>query len=242
MRFTLIQISESIFLDEYIYNLDIQNNYLPSPYKATPFLIIKDFLKANELPLFVNSVYKDDEAEIAKVKTELISGVVNPKVVKEYRDTNIYSLDEHLDSLYKSRFIEYQPIIEDYFNLAITISTEVQALEYKKGGFYIQHSDDANALLDKENNIVGYTTVAPERKLTTVLFATSYSETLKDKFTFNGGELIFNFLKDYDGNTITLKPKAGDMIVFPSNPYFSHEVKEVKEGYRLTLVQWHNAI
>jgi SM-20-related protein len=74
------------------------------------------------------------------------------------------------------------------------------------------------------------------------LFATSHAHKCDDRFTFNGGELVFNFLKDKKGNTITLKPKAGDMLVFASNPYFSHEVKEVKRGYRLTLVQWHNAI
>ncbi|MCW8837539.1 MAG: 2OG-Fe(II) oxygenase [Thiovulaceae bacterium] len=238
----MIQISESIFLDEYIYNLKMQNNYLPNPYKPTPFLIIKNFLKPNELSLFVNSIYKDDEAEVAKVKTEFVKGVVNPKVVKEYRDTNIYSLDEHLDALYKSRFVEHQATIEEYFNLGITLSTEVQALEYKKGGFYIQHSDDSNALLDKDKNIIGYTTVAPQRKLTTVLFGTSYSDNTKDKFSFQGGELVFNFLKDKEGKIVTLKPTAGDMLVFPSNPYFSHEVKKVKDGYRLTLVQWHNAI
>lgn len=238
----MIQISEDIFLDEYIYNLDIQTRYLPNPYRSTPFLIIKNFLKPHELPLFVNAIRNDEEAEVAKVKAEIIHGVVEPKVVKKYRDTNIYSLDEHLNALYQSRFEEYQKIIEEYFNLAITISTEVQALEYEKGGFYIQHSDDSNALIDQDGNIVGYTTVAPERKLTTVLFATSYSETVKDKYSFNGGELVFNFLKDKQEQTIILKPDAGDMVVFPSNPYFSHEVKEVISGYRLTLVQWHNAI
>jgi len=238
----LIQISEDIFLDEYIYNLDIQTNYLPSPYKTTPFLIIKNFLKEHESALFVNEIRNNDEAEVAKVKTEVIHGVVNPKVVKKYRDTNIYSLDEYLTTIYMSRFEEYQKIIEEYFSLAITISTEIQALEYQKGGFYIQHSDDSNTIIDKDKNIIGYTTVAPERKLTTVLFTTSYSDTIEDKYSFNGGELIFNFLKDKNGNSIVLKPSAGDMVIFPSNPYFSHEVKKVISGYRLSLVQWHNAI
>jgi SM-20-related protein len=238
----LIQISEHIFLDEYIYNLDIQTNYLPNPYRDTPYLIIKNFFKEHELALIVNTIRNDNKAEVAKVKAEVIQGVVNTKVIKEYRDTKIYSLNKHLNELYQSRFEKYQKQIENYFNMAITISTEVQALEYQKNGFYIQHSDDSNALVDSEQNIIGYTSVAPERKLTTVLFGTSYSDTIKDKFSFNGGELIFNFLKNSNGDTVVLKPNAGDMVVFPSNPYFSHEVKKVKSGYRLTLVQWHNAI
>ena len=32
------------------------------------------------------------------------------------------------------------------------------------------------------------------------------------------------------------------MIVFLSNPYFTHEVLEDKKGYRVSLVQWHDAI
>jgi SM-20-related protein len=231
-----------VFLDKYIHTLDIQNTYLPNPYKDIPYLIIKDFLSAHEARLFAKAIYQDEDLEQARVKTELIQGVVDPKVVKKYRDTNIYSLDTHLDELYKSRFIEHQKTIEDYFNLGITTSTDVQALEYKEGGFYIQHADDSNAIVDKQKNIIGYTCVAPQRKLTTVLFATSHSNQSNDRFTFNGGELVFNFLKDISGDEISLKPKAGDMIVFASNPYFSHEVKKVKSGYRLTLVQWHNAI
>lgn len=53
---------------------------------------------------------------------------------------------------------------------------------------------------------------------------------------------MFNYLFDAQGNNIKFIPEAGDMIVFPSNPIFSHEVLRVEDGYRLTLVQWHNAI
>lgn len=238
----MIQISEKILLDEYIYNLDIQTSYLPSPYKITPYLIIKNFLEPHELILFVKEVNEYKDAEQAKVKSELIHGVVKPKVIIKYRNTNIYSLDKHLNELYTSKFIQHQKDIEEYFNIALTTSTEVQALEYKEGGFYIQHADDSNAIIDKEKNIIGYTTVSPERKLTTVLFTTSYDETPKDEFSFSGGELVFNFLRDENGDEVIIKPSAGDMVIFPSNPYFSHEVKKVKSGYRLTLVQWHNAI
>lgn len=238
----LIQISEHIFLDQRIFELDISTAFLPSPYKPFPFLIIKNFLQDYEIPLFVDAIYKDKDAEIAKVKAEGLQGVVEPKVVKKYRDTKIYAIDDHLNDIYRERFQSFQPEIENYFNIAITLSTSVQALEYTKGGYYVQHADDSSAIIDHEQNIIGFSTVAPERKMTTVLFATSYSEMPDEKNSFNGGELIFNFLKDKDGETVEFKGRAGDMIIFPSNPYFSHEVKKVQAGYRLTLVQWHNAI
>ena len=43
-------------------------------------------------------------------------------------------------------------------------------------------------------------------------------------------------------NQIKIKAKKGDMLIFLSNPYFTHEVLPIKSGYRLTLVQWHDGL
>ena len=127
--------------------------------------------------------------------------------------------------------------------MGITTSTPLQILVYKAGDFYIKHSDDSSEIVDSNGKTVGFKCVAPERKLTTVLFGTSHqTESSNDKHSFDGGELLFNYLYDEKGQPVTLYPKAGDMVVFFSNPFFSHEVKPVKSGYRLTLVQWHNAL
>ena len=130
--------------------------------------------------------------------------------------------------------------IEDYFKLALTTSTKVQVLEYLKDSFYAMHSDDSSMLYKKEE-LIGFIAVAKQRKISTVLFTTSNDEQISDT-TFTGGELLFNFLCDKDGNEIKIKPKAGTMLVFLSNPYFTHEVLKVKQGRRISLVQWHNAI
>lgn len=238
----MIRISEKVYLDKAVHNLDVPTGYLPNPYKETPYLLIQNFFEKEEIKKFVDTIYQEDDAQKAKVKAEVLAGVVRAKVETEYRNTNIYALNRALLKLYNKRFISFQPLIEDYFSLGITLSTEVQALEYKKGGFYIRHADDSTTLIDKEGKVAGFTPVAPERKLTTVLFGTSYEKNPMNRYGFEGGELVFNFLYDQEGEMINLKPTAGDMIVFLSNPYFSHEVKEVKNGYRLTLVQWHNAI
>ena len=102
------------------------------------------------------------------------------------------------------------------------------------------HSDDSS-MMYKNNELIGFTPVAKQRKISTVLFTTSYDKTISDN-TFIGGELLFNFLYDIDGNEVKIKPKAGDMVVFLSNPYFTHEVLKVIDGKRISLVQWHNAI
>lgn len=222
----------------------MESRLLPNPYLEHPFLIIKNFLTPEECNLVVTEIKENSEVDKAMVKTTLLNSVVAPTVVEEIRKTSIYKLSEHLESIYRENFLLHQHKIEDYFSMALTTATEIQALEYKVGDFYIKHADDSSEIVDKDGNTTGFISVAPQRKITTVLFVSSH-ENKKDKDTinsFNGGELIFNYLYDAAGNQVKLEPKAGDMVVFLSNPVFSHEVLPVKSGYRATLVQWHNSI
>ena len=48
---------------------------------------------------------------------------------------------------------------------------------------------------------------------------------------YEGGEFVFS-----DTHTVPLK--AGDIMVFPSNFMYPHEVKEVTKGERFTFVSW----
>jgi SM-20-related protein len=135
--------------------------------------------------------------------------------------------------LYQTRFDLLRTEIETFFSLSLTRSTPLQVLGYEEGAFYVKHADDSSELRNRQGSTVGYVNVAPERKLSTVLFAND---------TFDGGELLFNYLYDSEGRSIKVKPKEGDMLVFLSNPYFSHEVLPVTQGFRLSLVQWHDAL
>ncbi len=58
------------------------------------------------------------------------------------------------------------------------------------------------------------------------------------KGTFSGGELIFSSLVDAYGNLYTYRPKAGDVVIFPSTPLYPHNVPRVTRGSRHTLLQW----
>lgn len=189
-------------------------------------------------------VQEDEETQRkAQVKKELIAGIIQSDVVEEYRKTNIYTLDERYKKYYDDQFIKYKSVMEAYFSVALTLSTDVQVLEYKEGFFYVKHADDSSEIINKDKQTIGFKLVAPQRKLSTVLFATSHETYAKHgDQSFEGGELMFNYLYDSEGEVIKIRAEAGDMIVFPSNPYFSHEVLPVVEGYRLTLVQWHDAI
>jgi SM-20-related protein len=239
----MIQISNHIYCDARLEKLDITNRLLPSAYKDTPYLIIKNFFTPELCRQLVSLVKKDEDSQRAEVKLENISGIIESDVVTDYRKTNIYTLDDFYSKYYEKQFLKYKPMMEEYFASAMTLSTDIQVLEYKEGYFYVKHADDSSELVDENGETVGFKCVAPERKLTTVLFATSHKcKVQDDREGFRGGELLFNYLYNEKGEPVKIKPEAGDMIIFPSNPYFSHEVLPVEEGYRLTLVQWHDTI
>lgn len=240
----MFQISEQLFCEDFLLDCQLENNYLPNSYYDYPFLYIENFLTLAQAHLFADEIQESKCAHKAMVKTMLPEGVVAPTVEKKIRNTCIYSISESLEKLYQDAFFMHQHAIEQYFHMALTTATRPQLLEYQEGDFYIKHADDSNELRDKSGNTVGFTCVAPQRKLTTVLFLSTHaSHTLEgERNYFEGGELVFNYLFDKEGRETILKPKAGDMFIFPSNPYFSHEVRKVLSGYRLTLVQWHNAI
>jgi len=237
-----IQLSNHIYCDALFNTINISNPLLPNQYKDFPYLIINDFFSSKLCKEIVDKSKENDRVNIAKVKANSTKGVIVPKVNQTFRKTNILKWNDEFKNIYNKQFLHFQPMIEKYFNTPITYSTKVQMLQYKKGFFYVKHSDDSSELIDADKNTVGFTIVAPRRKLTTVLFTTTCADEVTDQYSFSGGELVFNYLYDKDNNQIKFKPTAGDMIVFPSNPYFSHEVLTVKSGYRLSLVQWHDTI
>jgi SM-20-related protein len=234
----MTQISNHIYCADFLTTFDIETKLLPNPYYDYPFLIIENFLDINECNEINKKVKEDDDFQKAQIKT--LDSVVLSQTNEEIRKTNIYSLDEKYLELYTNKFLQYQAQIEDFFKIALTTSTSVQVLEYLKNSFYSMHSDDSS-MLYKDDNLVGFLPVARQRRISSVLFTTSNDELASDN-TFIGGELLFNFLYDEKGNEIKIKPKAGSMLVFLSNPYFTHEVLKIIEGRRITLVQWHNAI
>ena len=223
------QISNDVYCSNFLFNLDIKTKILPSQYNDLPFLIIDNF--------FSNDICSEINKSILKKLENSSLNILD----EEIRRTNIYSLDEKFKSIYEHNFRLFQRQIESFFNLALISSTEIQVLEYLKGSFYSMHSDDSSMLFDEEE-LVGFLPVCKERKLSTVLFTTDYDSDAEEENSFSGGELLFNFLFDKCGNNIEIKPKNGQLVVFPSNPFFTHEVKKVEKGRRISLVQWHNVI
>lgn len=234
----MVQISNKVYCLDFLFDINIETKFLPSSYYEYPFLIIDDFLSIEEIRIINTQL---QESEYSKAKLKLSKNLSKNHIDENIRKTRIHKLDSFCEKIYYNSFKKYQSNIESFFNLAIISSTKIQALEYKQDSFYSIHSDDSSMLYSGDE-LVGFLPVAKDRKISTVLFTTSYNEKLNSDAFFTGGELCFNYLYDELGKQISFKPKAGQMIVFPSNPFFCHEVKIVKKGRRLSLVQWHNVI
>ena len=238
----MVQISNEVFCDAHIIAMPLQEKLLPNPYRDWPFLIIENFLSAVALEEIVTYVNRCDDLQEAQIKATLLQSVVVPMVDNAIRKTYVYTLPSMIQELYNQSFSFHQKEIEAFFSLALTTATKVQLLEYKTGFFYVKHADDSSEIINSQGETIGFKQVAPMRKLTTVLFATSHSMIEGNDKTFTGGKLAFNYLYNRNKEMVTLAPKAGDMIIFPSHPVYSHEVQPVLSGNRITLVQWHNAL
>jgi len=238
------QLSTYVYCDELFDTIEIPHAIFASPYKDYPYLIIKNFFSKEECKILTALVQEDSHSkQKAQVRKKGPTGSIKSDIVEAYRKTNIGKLDSYYEKMYAEQFSKYKPEIEAYFSLAMTGSTKVQVLEYEEGFFYVKHADDSSELVNKEKETVGFKVIARQRKLSSVLFVTSHVSSVEaGAQSFSGGELLFNYLYDAEGKMIKIEPEAGDMIVFPSHPYFSHEVLAVKEGYRMTLVQWHDTV
>jgi len=51
---------------------------------------------------------------------------------------------------------------------------------------------------------------------------------------FQGGEFMF----DINGEKLNYPQNVGDLIIFPSNFMFPHQVNKIKSGTRFALVTW----
>lgn len=105
----------------------------------------------------------------------------------------------------------FDPVEKDYmslFGISLKSHNPYKILKYEVGGKFETHMDDGGGNF---------------RRVSTVYY-------LNDDY--EGGEISFPQFG------IELKPKAGDMIVFPSSYVYSHSVKPVKSGNRYSIASW----
>ena len=109
-------------------------------------------------------------------------------------------------------FFEHFSLIEkdylDSYGIICDWHDSYGILKYGEGQFFSNHIDDHKDY---------------HRRVSTVYY-------MNDNYT--GGEINFPRFE------ITFKPKANQMIVFPSNYVYNHSVSPVIEGNRYAVVSW----
>lgn len=98
--------------------------------------------------------------------------------------------------------------IEKFPTCKVSQDTGYDLLKYEKGGFYIQHTD---SFFQRPREI-------------------ACSLLLNDDF--EGGEFAF-FNRE-----LKYKLNKGDVLMFPSNFMYPHEIMEVTEGTRYAIITW----
>ena len=157
-------------------------------------------------------VYSDDEATLNKnTRDTSVIGVPYKTKLLEGFPYPGSTFDTTLSNLF---FKYFDPLEKDYIQTygCITDSHDSHdsygILKYGEGQKFIDHIDDSPNAT---------------RRISTVYY-------LNDNYT--GGEINFPRFG------VTLKPKANQMIVFPSSFIYNHSVDPVIEGHRYAVVSW----
>lgn len=99
-------------------------------------------------------------------------------------------------------------------NHFLTTFTPIRFNKYAEGTMMRKHYDHIHSIFDGQHKGV------PILSLVGVL-----------NEDYEGGEFIFN-------DTHEVKLKTGDILMFPSNFMYAHEVKEITKGTRYSFVSW----
>lgn len=83
-------------------------------------------------------------------------------------------------------------------------------LKYELDDFFITHTDSSRRY---------------PRQVSTVYYVND---------DYSGGELSFPYIG------ITIKPKAGELVIFPSTNLFSHQAEKITDGVKYSLANWFN--
>ena len=189
--------------------------------------------------LLYSNVWADSAEFMQKIETQAATTSVTwgaatvhdrkgPLIAKQYRDVQIIGLSSfdagppaaHADPsvwavyrMYNEVDQSLSPVVQEYcdkYNVVTSTKEGIQLLKYGKDQFFTAHVDDSQK--------------RPRR--------VSYSYYVNEDY--EGGEIVFSNLG------VTVKPKAHQLLVFPSSYPYRHEVRPVTSGTRYAIVQWWN--
>ena len=106
--------------------------------------------------------------------------------------------------------------IEFMWNDSYRFIEEPQLVSYSPGERYTEHNDSEEFIDGRWKKVV-------DRDYTVIFYLNS---------DFVGGELVF------PEQGVSISPKEGSIVLFPSNHIYPHEVMPVQDGVRYAIVSW----
>lgn len=120
-------------------------------------------------------------------------------------------LSSFSSTLGKIFYEAFDPLEKDYlyfYGISMTSHDQYGVLKYGVGQKFVNHIDDHSEY---------------HRRVSTVYYMND---------DYSGGEIEFPRFK------VSYKPKANELLIFPSTYVYNHSVKEVKSGTRYAVVSW----
>ena len=177
--------------------------------------VVDNFLSPEQCSAIIRT-FKDKSFNVAKI----IKSDGKEIVDNDTRKVSEYSLNSNKSytETHWLRFLTYRIALAGFrygvdFKLEQQISsvTGIQLLNYSSGGFYKKHVDACE----------------------TAYRVLSFVIMLNDDY--EGGSLNF-----FEGDELIqeVKPKAGRLIIWPSNFLYPHQASTVKSGRRFVIISW----
>ncbi len=218
-----------------------------------PEKIVKFFPeKTSDFPFYISeNFFSDRIAKQIETKIRMKSPIrkigggksFEDEIIDEkIRNTYLMTLDEEVQELYIKKFNLLKPKIEDFYRINIISEEQIHALGYDPGCKFVNHSDNSSLLMDSNDQIYKWELQKPSRVLSVILFLTDCVDLVIGEQQCTGGDIVFRFIVDKDNKSYIFRGKKGTLIAFPSNPYYTHEVNTVKSGFRVSMVNWYDAI
>ena len=112
----------------------------------------------------------------------------------------------------------FEKLAKQYVQQTVEWYEVPELMRYRAGGHYVRHADSQN--LDTQT---GLWNKVVDRDLSLLIYLNE---------DFEGGELSFYKLN------YQIRPRAGAVIMFPSDQRFLHQAEIVKKGVRYAIVSW----
>lgn len=117
-------------------------------------------------------------------------------------------------------------------NRAVGAPHPMQILGYEERCLFRAHAD--NSVFTPG----GWFRNDPLRDITGVLYLSDSVDFVTGPNQYSGGDIMFPNIVDADKKPLSVRPKKGSLLVFPSFPAYVHQVNVITNGYRLAIVNW----